>query len=107
MRGVRCRVVRGKEGLVSDELGGACAPRRVCGGPGRVALGAAVSPEKTFFFFHTDPDGRSRRVSPHTKPPNNTYSVRRALLAPARSGRGGNAAMRVQYTTVLPKKREE
>ena len=50
MRGVRCRVVRGKEGLVSDELGGACAPRRVCGGPGRVALGAAVSPEKTFLF---------------------------------------------------------
>ena len=37
--------------LVSGELGGACAPRRVCGGPGRVALGAAVSPEKTFFFF--------------------------------------------------------
>jgi len=25
------------------------APRRVCGDPGRVALGAAVSPEKTFF----------------------------------------------------------
>jgi hypothetical protein len=47
---VRCRAVRGMVGLVSDELGGACAPRRVCGGPGRVALGAAVSPEKTFFF---------------------------------------------------------
>ena len=48
--GVRCRAVRGMVGLVSDELGGACAPRRVCGGPGRVALGAAVSPEKTFFL---------------------------------------------------------
>ena len=48
--GVRWRAVRGMVGLVSGELGGACAPRRVCGGPGRVALGAAVSPEKTFFF---------------------------------------------------------
>jgi len=47
--GVRWRAVRGMVGLVSGELGGACAPRRVCGGPGRVALGAAVSPEKTFF----------------------------------------------------------
>ena len=46
--GVRWRAVRGLVGLVSGELGGACAPRRVCGGPGRVALGAAVSPEKTF-----------------------------------------------------------
>ena len=48
--GVRWRAVRGMVGLVSGELGGACAPRRVCGGPGRVALGAAVSPEKTFSF---------------------------------------------------------
>ena len=48
-------------GLVSGELGGACAPRRVCGGPGRVALGAAVSPEKIFFRILTVYDLRPKR----------------------------------------------
>ena len=42
--------MRGVVGLVSGEMGGAWL-RGVCVrfGPGRVALGAAVSPEKTFF----------------------------------------------------------
>ena len=38
-------------GLVSDELGGACAPRRVCGGAGRRRARRGGFAREDFFLF--------------------------------------------------------
>jgi hypothetical protein len=55
--------------------------RGVCGGPGRVALGAAVSPEKTFLVTVTV----SRAHGTHTRTHTHTYTHTSAASSARRS----------------------